>query len=134
MPIEPTSRTDVTVVVPLNNERPSLRELCAQVHSSLGPTDRSYEIIFVDDGSTDGSWDVIAALASESSSVRGIRLEHNAGKSGALSAGFAAARGDVVVTIDADLQDDAASIPRLLDKIDAGFDLVQSFAPLKPRS
>ena len=88
-------------------------------------------MIFVDDGSTDGSWPVIERLAAEDSRVLGIRFRRNFGKAAALNAGFNAAEGDRIVTIDGDLQDDPAEIPRLLAKLDEGFDVVSGWKQVR---
>jgi glycosyltransferase involved in cell wall biosynthesis len=115
---------DVSVVVPVYNERPSLRELFDQCRAALDPLGIGWEVIFVDDGSTDGSFDEIAALQSRDPRARGLRLRTNLGKAAALAIGFRAARGHRLVTMDGDLQDDPGEIPRLLAALDAGADLV----------
>ena len=115
---------DISIVIPLYNEAESLPELKAWIDRSL--TDFSYEIWFVDDGSTDGSWDVIQSLKDER--VHGIRFRRNYGKSAALSEGFAAAQGDIVVTLDADLQDSPEEIPEMVRMIrEDGCDLVSGW-------
>ena len=98
-----------------------------ELESALQPLGRSWEAVFVDDGSTDGSFASLTRLHNAHDNVRVIRLRRNFGKAAALAAGFAHAEGDVVVTIDADLQDDPAEIPRLLAKLDEGFDLVSGW-------
>ena len=98
-----------------------------ELESALQPLGRSWEAVFVDDGSTDGSFASLTRLHNAHDNVRVIRLRRNFGKAAALAAGFAQAEGDVVVTIDADLQDDPAEIPRLLAKLDEGFDLVSGW-------
>jgi glycosyltransferase involved in cell wall biosynthesis len=115
---------DVSVVVPVYNERPSLGVLFDQCRAALDPLGLQWELVFVDDGSNDGSFDEIAALQARDPRARGLRLRTNLGKSAALAVGFRAARGERVVTIDGDLQDDPAEIPRLLAGLDAGADLV----------
>jgi len=105
---------DVSVVVPGLNEAASLPELADRIHASLHGKVR-YEIIFVDDGSTDRSWKVIRRLHQANAAVRGVRLRSNFGKAMALSAGFARARGRIVVMMDADLQDDPADLPTFLE-------------------
>lgn len=112
----------VSVVVPGLNEAESLPLLAAQIKEALGDT--PYELIFVDDGSTDDSWVVIEELHAADPSVRGIRLRANFGKAMALKAGFERARADVVVMMDADLQDDPADLPRMLEAIGSGLDVV----------
>jgi glycosyltransferase involved in cell wall biosynthesis len=98
-----------------------------ELESALQPLGRSWEAVFVDDGSTDGSFASLTRLHNAHDNVRVIRLRRNFGKAAALAAGFAQAEGDIVVTIDADLQDDPAEIPRLLAKLDEGFDLVSGW-------
>ena len=117
----------ISVVVPLLDEEHSLEELHAQIASALEARGDEFEVIFVNDGSTDGSAAVLSRLHDESSNVVVIHLRRNFGKAAALQAGFLEARGDVVVTIDADLQDDPAEIPQLLAKLDEGFDLVSGW-------
>lgn len=117
--------TRLSIIVPVYNEQDSLRELLRQIEQSVGTQD--YEVFFVDDGSTDGSWAIIDQLAGESSQVHGIRFRRNFGKAAALTAGFAAAKGDVFITMDADLQDDPVEIPKLLTKIDEGLDCVSGW-------
>lgn len=104
---------DISVVIPLLNEEESLRELHDWIVSVMQANGYTYEILFIDDGSTDGSWGVIEALAAANPNVRAIHFHKNYGKSQALHAGFARASGDVVVTMDADLQDNPEEIPEL---------------------
>ncbi len=104
---------DISVVVPLYNEAESLPELESWIRRVMQENNFSYEVIFVDDGSTDSSWEVIEQLAGANSAVRGIRFRRNYGKSPALNTGFARAKGDVVITMDADLQDSPDEIPEL---------------------
>ncbi len=114
----------LSLVIPLWNEKDSLREL----HDAIAKaTDEAYEIIFVDDGSTDGSWQVVKQLTAEHSNTHGIRFRRNFGKAAALAAGFEAARGKIIITMDADLQDDPREIPRFLEKLQAGFDVVSGW-------
>jgi glycosyltransferase involved in cell wall biosynthesis len=115
---------DVSVIVPVYNERDNLRTLHREIVDSLSATRRSYEIIYVDDGSTDGSREILRSIHGEDCDVRVLTLRKNFGQTAALAAGFEYARGDVVVTIDGDLQNDPVDIPRLLEKIDEGYDLV----------
>ncbi|MEO8601447.1 MAG: glycosyltransferase family 2 protein [bacterium] len=114
----------LSIVIPLFNERRSLAPLAAQLGLALDGLGGESEILFVDDGSSDGSLEALRALADVDARVRVLRLRTHNGKAAALAAGFAAARGDVVVTMDADLQDDPAELPRFVAAIDAGFDLV----------
>ncbi|MGB8330187.1 MAG: glycosyltransferase family 2 protein, partial [Polyangiales bacterium] len=113
----------VTLVVPGLNEAESLPLLAAQVKDALG-SETSYELIFVDDGSTDDSWEVICALNESDPAVRGVRLRKNFGKAMALAAGFERARAEIVVMMDADLQDDPADLPKMIEKIEGGLDVV----------
>ncbi|HZV07355.1 MAG TPA: glycosyltransferase family 2 protein [Gemmataceae bacterium] len=104
----------ISVVIPVFNERDSLTALYAEIAGVARAEQLDLEVLFVDDGSTDGSWQCIAELAREHTEVHGIRFRRNFGKAAALSAGFYAARGDIIFTLDADLQDDPAEIPRFL--------------------
>lgn len=106
-----------SVVIPVFNECESLRQLLAELEAVAAENGYDHEIIFVDDGSTDGSWEIIESLAAEHPHVRGICLRRNFGKAAALSAGFTAARGDFVFTMDADLQDNPAEIPNFLQRM-----------------
>lgn len=115
----------ISVVVPLLNEEHSLVELTEKITKSLNGY--SFEIIFVDDGSQDGSWNVIKSLHNRYSYVKAIRFRRNQGKSDALQAGFEVATGDYVVTMDADLQDDPFEIPELIDILEEGADLVSGW-------
>jgi glycosyltransferase involved in cell wall biosynthesis len=117
----------VTVVVPVFNERDSLPELVTQLQASVRPLASGFQIIFVDDGSTDGSWEIIAGLAAAHADIRGIRLRRNFGKAAALTAGMQAASGSLILMLDADLQDDPAEFPALLGQIDRGADLVNGW-------
>jgi glycosyltransferase involved in cell wall biosynthesis len=117
-----------SVVIPLFNEEESLPTLHAELEGACSAGGLgAAEFIFVDDGSRDGSWPVVRRLAQSDPRVRGIRLRRNFGKSAALTAGFQAARGDVVFTLDGDLQDDPAEIPRFLDKLGQGLDVVSGW-------
>jgi glycosyltransferase involved in cell wall biosynthesis len=117
----------ISVVVPLFNERASLADLYRELNDASGRLDAPVEIIFVDDGSTDGSWEEIARLAGEDPRVRGVRLRRNFGKSAALATGFARVRGDRVVTLDADLQDPPDQIPEMLAAVSDGADVVNGW-------
>jgi glycosyltransferase involved in cell wall biosynthesis len=114
---------EISVVVPVFNEEENLPLLAAELQGVLFSLGRPCEVIFVDDGSTDGSLEALRRLGRKDPAVRIVRLRRNAGQSAALAAGFRAARGDVVVTLDADLQNDPADIPRLLDYLE-GYDVV----------
>jgi glycosyltransferase involved in cell wall biosynthesis len=117
----------VSVVIPLYNEEDSLAELYTRLTEVLGNTVRRHELIFVDDGSTDGSLGTLRELRNRDKRVKLISFKRNNGKSAALQDGFKASRGDFVVTIDADLQDDPHEIPGLLEKLGEGFDLVSGW-------
>ncbi|MCH3885326.1 MULTISPECIES: glycosyltransferase family 2 protein [Tenacibaculum] len=119
---------DISVVIPLLNEEESLQELHDWIAKVMQSNRYLYEIIFIDDGSTDTSWNVIEELSSKNSSVKGIRFQRNYGKSQALDAGFNLAKGRVVITMDADLQDSPDEIPELYSMIiDDNYDLVSGW-------
>ncbi|PSR10940.1 MAG: glycosyltransferase [Bacteroidetes bacterium] len=119
---------DISVVIPLFNEEESLPELTAWIRRVMAREGFSYEIILVDDGSTDGSWKVVAQLTTAHPEVRGIKFQRNYGKSAGLYVGFAATRGEVVITMDADLQDSPEEIPGLVKLIrEGGYDLVSGW-------
>jgi len=117
----------ISVVVPVFNEEQSVALLYEELQAALDPLDESWQAVYVDDGSTDASFAALTRLHSRTSNVRVVRLRRNFGKAAALAAGFAEAEGDVVVTIDGDLQDDPSEIPRLLAKLDEGFDLASGW-------
>jgi dolichol-phosphate mannosyltransferase len=117
----------VSVVVPLVNEEATIASLYDEVRRTLDSAGFDWEIVYVDDGSTDGSYRELVRLHAAYTNVRVVRLRRNFGKAAALSAGFEAAHGQVVVTIDADLQDDPGEIPALIAKLDDGFDLVSGW-------
>ena len=118
---------DISVVIPLLNEEESLELLYQQLADVLSPLGRSYEIIFVDDGSRDHSFQLLKQLHERDAHVRVIRFRRNFGQSAAFAAGFDFARGEVIITMDADLQNDPQDIPRLLDKINEGYDVVSGW-------
>jgi glycosyltransferase involved in cell wall biosynthesis len=113
----------ISVIIPVANEQATIAPLCQALEQALPAP---YEIVFVDDGSTDGTWEQISRLHRQGR-VRALRFRRNFGKTAALQAGFAAARGDVVFTIDGDLQDDPAEIPRFLAMLEEGYDLVSGW-------
>ncbi|HND54373.1 MAG TPA: glycosyltransferase family 2 protein [Pirellulaceae bacterium] len=117
--------------MPLWNEADSLEQLHGELSSVAAEQGLELEYVFVDDGSTDRSWEVVQRLAANDSRVRAIRFRRNFGKAAALAAGFEAARGDVVFTLDADLQDDPHEIPRFLAKLDEGYDLVSGWKEVR---
>src|SRR5690554_5813541 len=116
---------DISIVIPLLNEEESLNELYQWIVKVMDANNFSYEIIFIDDGSTDSSWKIIEKISKDNPEVKGIRFQKNYGKSQALHAGFARAKGDIVVTMDADLQDSPEEIPELYRMVtEDGYDLV----------
>ena len=121
------SWTSISVVVSLYNERPALDELCRRLTAVLTGLAQPWEIIFVDDGSTDGSIEKLREFRSVYPSVRYLRFRRNFGKSAALSAGFRAARYDIIATLDGDLQDIPEELPLLLNHLDEGYDLVSGW-------
>ena len=112
----------LSFVIPVYNEDQSLKQLYSEIIENIG--DRKYEIIFVDDGSTDRSFDIMQELAKEDKNVKIIRFRKNFGKAVGLQLGFDSATGDIIFTMDADLQDDATEIPSFIKKLDEGYDLV----------
>ena len=119
---------DISVVAPLFNEEESIPELYAWIEKVMKANGFSYEVIFVNDGSTDRSWEIIESLQKQSSTVKGIKFRRNYGKSPALYCGFERAEGDVVITMDADLQDSPDEIPELYRMItEEGYDLVSGY-------
>lgn len=122
------SNIDISVVVPLYNEEESLPELCAWVDRIMLANNYTYEVILVDDGSTDSSWSIIESLSSKNINIKGIRFNSNSGKSAALHMGFQSCSGKVVITLDADLQDSPDEIPELFAMItEGGYDLVSGW-------
>jgi len=119
---------DISIVIPLYNEEESIRELFEWIKRTMQTNGYSFEVIFVNDGSTDSSWEKIQELGSSNANVRGIRFRRNYGKSAALYMGFKKAQGDVVITMDADLQDSPDEIPELYKMItEEGYDLVSGY-------
>jgi glycosyltransferase involved in cell wall biosynthesis len=119
---------NISVVVPLFNEDESLPELCAWIDKVMQKNNFTYEVLLIDDGSKDKSWQVVEKISSENTNIKGIKFRRNYGKSAALNVGFAKAIGDVVITMDADLQDSPEEIPTLYNKIAIeGFDLVSGW-------
>ena len=124
---------DVSIVIPLFNEDESLPELMEWIDRVCNSESLTYEVIMVDDGSSDRSWEVIQELAQRFSTVRGIRFRRNYGKSAALNTGFQAVEGDVVITMDADLQDSPDEIPILYDRIkNEKLDLISMYSNTIP--
>ncbi len=117
----------LSIVVPVYNEFESLAELHRQIGAVATRSGLEIEVIFVDDGSTDGSWDVIQRLANDHSHVQGIRFRRNFGKAAALTAGMQAAHGELIMMMDADLQDDPEEIPKFLATLNTGYDVVNGW-------
>jgi dolichol-phosphate mannosyltransferase len=121
----------LSLVIPVFNEEESLGELRAEIDRVAAQHHYDLEILFVDDGSSDRSWEQIRSLAAKDSRVRGIRFRRNFGKAAALNAGFRAACGDIILTLDADLQDDPAEIPNFLKRLDEGNDVVSGWKKVR---
>ncbi len=123
---------DISVIVPLFNEEESLPELAAWIDRVMKENNFSYEVLFIDDGSKDKSWQVIQQLMSDNSAFKGVKFRRNYGKSAALNTGFQRAEGDVVITMDADLQDSPDEIPELYKMIkEDGFDMVSGWKKVR---
>jgi len=119
---------DISVVVPLFNEEESLPELCSWIDKVMQANDFTYEVLLIDDGSKDNSWQKVENISSSNRNIKGVKFRRNYGKSAALNIGFAKAEGDVVITMDADLQDSPEEIPELYNKITIeGYDLVSGW-------
>lgn len=121
----------LSLVIPTLDEQESLEKLHDKIRSVCQTASIEHQIIFVDDGSSDDSWKVIEGLVAGSATTEGIRLRRNFGKAAALSAGFRACTGDIVISMDADLQDDPAEIPRFLAELDKGFDVVSGWKRIR---
>jgi glycosyltransferase involved in cell wall biosynthesis len=117
----------LSLVIPVFNEAGSLESLLAEITAAMLPLGRDYEVVFVDDGSTDGSFAILEGLAAADAKVRVVKLRRNFGKAAALTQGFAVARVDIIVTMDGDRQDDPGEIVKLLDKLEEGYDLVSGW-------
>ena len=118
---------EISVVVPIYNEEDSVPVLVSRLHEALGATGRRYEVVLIDDGSEDQSWEKMVALARQHPWLHLIRFRRNFGQTAAMSAGFNEARGDIIITMDADLQNDPKDIPVLLAEVDKGFDVVSGW-------
>ncbi len=118
---------DLSVVIPVYNEQESVEKLCEQLHASLSKAQHSFEIIIVDDGSTDATWSLLSACAERYPHFQLIRFRRNFGQTAAMSAGFHHARGDVIVTLDGDLQNDPDDIPKLIERMEQGADVVSGW-------
>jgi glycosyltransferase involved in cell wall biosynthesis len=125
MPVPiPEPTLDVSIVVPVYNEEESVTLLVEEVHAAMDPTGKRFELVLVDDGSSDGTWPLLERLAAADPSLNLVRFRRNFGQTAAMQAGLDASRGRQIVTMDADLQNDPADIPMLLQKLDDGYDLV----------
>ena len=122
-----SGRPDLSIVVPSMNEEGNINDLYEELVKNLRPLGRTYEIVFIDDGSSDQTWQIMKSLAERDPSVIALRHRRNFGKAQGLATGFAVATGDVVITMDGDLQDDPAEISRFLDMLDEGYDLVSGW-------
>ena len=118
---------DISVVIPIFNEGKNIKTLYSRLKRVLDDTNKNYEIIFIDDGSTDGAFNLLKELHQKDTNVKVIKFRKNFGQTAAMSAGFDYAGGEAIITIDGDLQNDPQDIPRLLEKIDEGFDIVSGW-------
>lgn len=117
----------LSVVIPLFNERENVLLLCEALHRVLDSIGKPYEIILIDDGSTDGTYEVLNSVYKQYDKIKIIRFRRNFGQTAAISAGFSFAKGEIIVTMDGDLQNDPADIPKILQKIDEGYDIVSGW-------
>lgn len=124
---QPAPAVRLSIVVPAYNEAESLPELVSRVRTQLDRLGKSSEILIIDDGSNDGTMDVLKELARKDAGLRAISFRRNYGKSAALAVGFEEARGEIIITMDADLQDDPDEIPRLISRLEEGFDVVSGW-------
>lgn len=118
---------DLSIIIPLFNEQDSLRELSQRIYDTLKDADLNYEIFFIDDGSSDNSLMILREIHKKYSGIKILSFRRNYGKSAALSEGFKLAAGEIIITMDADLQDDPAEIPNLLQRINEGYDLISGW-------
>ena len=118
-------------MIPIMNEEESIEKLTEQIDTVCAENNIDRQIIYVDDGSTDDSWNVIQKIVGQSDNTQAIKFRRNFGKAAALSAGFQQATGELVITMDADLQDDPQEIPRFLEKIDSGLDVVSGWKKVR---
>ena len=117
----------ISIVIPVLDEVDSLEQLYGEIKTAAASNEYDYEVVFVDDGSTDGSWDVLSRLAAQEKRVMALRFRKNFGKASALRAGIEQSVGEIIVTMDADLQDDPAELPRLFGRLNDGFDCVSGW-------
>ena len=120
-------RPELSIFLPVLDEEENLRPMHAKIAAALDALEKTAEVIFVDDGSTDKSLEILKEIAAEDRRVRVISLRRNYGQTAAMSAGIDAAKGDILIPMDADLQNDPADIKRLLDKLDEGYDVVSGW-------
>ncbi len=121
------SRVDISVVIPIYNERESIAKLCDSLNQALSEMDLKYEVLLIDDGSIDGTFNELLKVHNKNKLYKIIRFRKNFGQTSAISAGFNYAEGEIVVTLDADLQNDPKDIPLLLDKLNEGYDIVSGW-------
>ncbi|NPA53174.1 MAG: glycosyltransferase family 2 protein, partial [Aquificae bacterium] len=121
------NKVELSIVIPIYNEEENLPILYEKLKSVLEKLGKSYEIIFVNDGSTDRSWEIIKELSQKDPRVVGVNFRRNYGQTAAMSAGFDVAQGDVIITMDGDLQNDPEDIPKLLEKMQEGYDIVSGW-------
>ena len=121
------SITELSIIIPVFNEEESILELAEEISGVMKELSAEYELIFIDDGSRDSSYDKIKSLADKDSRINGVRFRRNYGKAAALSEGFRISKGKMIVTMDSDLQDDPAEIPVLIKKLDEGFDVISGW-------
>ena len=121
------SITELSIIIPVFNEEESILELAEEISGVMKDLSAEYELIFIDDGSRDSSYDKIKSLADKDSRINGVRFRRNYGKAAALSEGFRISKGKMIVTMDSDLQDDPAEIPVLMKKLDEGFDVISGW-------
>jgi len=126
-PFQAGENVEVSIVIPLFNENANISELYSRLALILSSIEKTCEIIFIDDGSTDGTFDTLKGIQCDDSRVWVIQLRPNFGQAAAISAGFDMARGDAIVTMDGDLQNDPDDIPQLLNKLDEGYDIVSGW-------
>ena len=121
------NKIDYSVIITLLNESESLRELYERLTEALSGLSQNYELIFINDGSTDNSYDILKSIKESDSKIKTFKFQRNYGKSAALNLGFSEAKGDIVITIDADLQDDPSEIPKLVSKLKEGYDVISGW-------